>query len=275
MGTCKYCGQSAGFFRSQHAECEQRHLSGIARIRDILTTCFQQKEDFYLHQNEIQRICREAFVPDDVCRSIYCQSFDAAIEQYLDDGIIDQSEERCVARFMQFTGLSQATLNANKSLEKVVQSKVLQELLNGQVPAPRITVAGNFPFLLNKNENMLWLFRDVTFHIQKVRREIVGRTRGISVRVCRGVYYRTGGFRGRPVETTYMQRVSTGSVCLTDKNLYFHSPEKSLKIPFSKILSLDPYSNGLGVQKDGANDKPMFFENLNSWFCYNVISNLK
>lgn len=241
----------------------------------LLAGCFQRKEDFYLHQNELQSICREAFVTDDICRQIYCRAFDAAIEQYLDDGIIDNDEERTVARFMQFTGLPQHLLNANKSLEKVVQSKVLQELLNGQVPTPRITISGSFPFLLSKNEHMLWLFRNVTLQMQKVRRETVGRTRGVSVRICKGVYYRTGGFRGRPVETTYMQRIGTGSVCLTDKNLYFHSPEKSLKIPFSKILSLDPYSNGLGVQKDGANDKPIFFENLNSWFCYNVISNLK
>ncbi|MDE6810759.1 MAG: hypothetical protein K2J15_00240, partial [Muribaculaceae bacterium] len=82
-------------------------------------------------------------------------------------------------------------------------------------------------------------------------------------------------FRGHPVETTYMQRIGRGSVCLTDRNLYFHCPEKALKIPFSRILSLEPYSNGLVVQKDGARDLPMFFEDLNSWFCYNVISNLK
>lgn len=275
MGKCKYCGRDAGLFRSQHHECEQRHISGIARIRGILANCFRQNEDFYLYQKEINEICREAYISEEVCSNIYCECFDAGIEQYLDDGFVNQAEERTVARFMQFTGLSQAMLNANKSLEKVVQSKVLQELLNGQVPAPRITISGHFPFLLNKNEHMLWLFRDVTLQMQRVRRETVGRTRGVSVRVCKGVYYRTGGFRGHPVETTYMQRIGTGSVCLTDKNLYFHSPEKSLKIPFTKILSLDPYSNGLGVQKDGANDKPMFFENLNSWFCYNVISNLK
>ena len=74
---------------------------------------------------------------------------------------------------MQFTGLPQQVLNANKSLEKVVQSKVLQELLNGQVPSPRITISGSFPFMLNKNEHMLWLFRDVTLQMQKVRRETV------------------------------------------------------------------------------------------------------
>ena len=91
----------------------------------------------------------------------------------------------------------------------------------------------------------------------------------------KGVYYRTGGFKGHPVETTIMQRIGVGSVCLTDKNLYFSSPEKSLKIPYSKILSIDSYSNGIGLQKDGANDKPMFLEGINCWFTYNVIANLK
>lgn len=275
MGKCKYCGNDAGLFHSKHADCEQRHLNGIARIKNILADCFDRKEDFYLHQNEIRSICLESYLSEDTCRNIYCQVFDSAIEKYLDDGIIDAKEEGTVARFIQFSELPQHLLNINKSLERVVQSKVIQELLNGKIPAPKITISGNFPFLLGKNEHLLWLFRDVTLQMQKVRRETVGRTGGVSVRVCKGVYYRTGGFRGRPVETTYMQRIGTGSVCLTDKNLYFHCPEKTLKIPFSRILSLDPYSNGLGVQKDGANDKPMFFENLNSWFCYNVISNLK
>lgn len=272
---CKYCGEDAGFWRSKHTECEQRHNNALSEIRGILTDCFQRREDFYLHKGEILGLKQDAKVSDDECRLIYRESFDDAIEWYLDDGIIDQAEEKTVARFMQFTGMSQSELNANRSLEKVVQSRVLQDILNGRVPAPRITIAGNFPFMLSKGEHLLWLFRDVTLQMQKTRRETVGRTRGMSVRVCRGVYYRTGGFRGTPVETTYMDRIGTGSACLTDKNLYFHCPQKALKIPLDKILSLDPYSNGLGLQKDGAREKPIFLENINSWFCYNAISNLK
>lgn len=275
MGRCEYCGQDAGLFHSRHAECERRHLDGVARLQGILADCFRRKEDFYLRHKEIEAIRRESYITDGMCGDIYCRALDAAVGQYLDDGIIDTGEERTVARFIQFSGLPQQVLNANRSLEKVVQSKVLQELLDGKVPSPRITVSGNFPFLLGRNEHMLWLFRDVTLQMQKVRRETVGRTRGMSIRVCKGVYYRTGGFRGRPVETAYMQRIGTGSVCLTDRNLYFHCPEKTLKIPFSRILSLDPYADGLGLQKDGANDKPLFFGNLDSWFCYNVIANLK
>ena len=275
MGKCKYCGKDAGFFKSKHPACEERHTAGCARLEAILTECFDTKTDFYTRRGEVRALFGNSFFDSDDMTRIYVGALDRAVERYLDDGLVDAEEERMVARFMQFSELSQQVLNANRSLEKVVQSKVLMELLNGRIPKPNITITGDFPFLLSKNENILWMFRGITLLQQKVRREYRGRSSGVSMRVCKGVYYRTGGFRGTPVETSYMAHIGTGSVCLTDKNLYFHSPEKSLKIPISKILSLEPYSNGLGLQKDGANDKPMFFENLNSWFCYNAITNLK
>ncbi len=275
MGKCKYCGQDAGFFHSKHEECEKKFNQGLASIKQIVSTCFTNKEDFYLKDREIKNIVESSHIDNTALQQIYCSVFDDAIDNYLNDGVIDTQENQTVARFMQFTGLPQSVLNANQSLEKVVQSKVLQDILQGNVPAPNITINGDFPFLLGKGEHLIWLFRNITLHQQKVQREFVGRSRGVSVRVMKGVYYRTGGFKGHPVETTVMQRIGIGSVCLTDKNLYFASPEKSLKVPFTKILSIESYSNGIGLQKDGASDKPMFLEGINSWFTYNVISNLK
>lgn len=275
MGKCKYCGQDAGFFHSKHEECEKKFNQGLASIKQIVSTCFTNKEDFYLKDREIKNIVESSHIDNTALQQIYCSVFDDAIDNYLNDGVIDTQENQTVARFMQFTGLPQSVLNANQSLEKVVQSKVLQDILQGNVPAPNITINGDFPFLLGKGEHLIWLFRNITLHQQKVQREFVGRSRGVSVRVMKGVYYRTGGFKGHPVETTVMQRIGIGSVCLTDKNLYFASPEKSLKVPYTKILSIDSYSNGIGLQKDGASDKPMFLEGLNSWFTYNVIANLK
>lgn len=275
MGKCKYCGKDTGFLRSKHEECERRFNQGLAAIKQIVAGCFASKEDFYLKDSEIKRIASEAHIDDVSFKCELCQVFDNAIEHYLDDGVIDATEERTVARFVQYSGLSQNVLNANHSLEKVVQSKVLQDILQGNTPAPRITITGDFPFLLSKTEHLIWLFRNVTLHQQKVRREYVGRTRGMSFRIMKGVYYRTGGFKGHPVETSYMQRIGIGSVCLTDRNLYFASPDKSLKIPYNKILSIESFSNGISLQKDGVNDKPIFLEGINSWFTYNVIANLK
>ena len=275
MGKCKYCGKDAGLFHSSHPQCEAAFEQGKNELSSILYDCFAHKTDFYLKDQDMKRITSQAYLNSDALRKLYVSVFDNAIEQYLDDGIIDQQEERVVARYMQYTGLNQETLNTNKSLEKVVQSKVLQDILQGNKPIPRITIKGDFPFMLSKSESIVWLFRNITLHQQKVKREYVGRTGGFSFKVMKGVYYRTGGFKGHPIETTVMQRIDTGNVCLTDKNLYFASPMKSLKIPYNKILSIESYLNGIGIQKDGTNDKPIFLEGLDSWFCYNVIANLK
>ena len=51
--------------------------------------------------------------------------------------------------------------------------------------------------------------------------------------------------------------------------------EKSLKIPYNKIISIESYSNGIGIQKDGANSRPIFLEGVSSWFAYNVVANCK
>jgi hypothetical protein len=42
MGTCKYCGQSAGFLRKMHAECEQKNIDGK---RQIVNTILEAVSD--------------------------------------------------------------------------------------------------------------------------------------------------------------------------------------------------------------------------------------
>ncbi len=275
MGKCKYCGKDSGWFSNCHDECKQKYEFGVSKLTELFQSCFHNKIDFYLKEKEIKTIMAESFIENQFKEDLFVKVIDAAIETYLDDGVIDDEEKRMIARFIQFSGLLTATLNRNNAIEKMLQSDVLCDVLNGRKPNPKITIAGDFPFLLNKDENFIWLFRNITLHQQKIQREYVGRNRGISVKLMKGVYYRTGGFKGHPIETTIMQKIGVGCVCFTDKHLYYSSPEKSLKIPYSKILTVDSYANGVVIQKDGVNDKPIFFEGLNSWFAYNVIANLK
>ncbi len=275
MGKCKYCNQDAGFFSSYHNECQSKFVQGVSQIRSILDNCFRIKKDFYLEKSSIDSIIKNSNINSNSLKDIYCSVFDEYIELYLDNGVIDSAERATAARFMQFSELSQDDLNRNFSVEKIVQSQVLQEILNGSIPTPKQTIVGEFPFLLSKNEKLIWLFRNVGLHQQKVKKEYVGRSHGLSFRIAKGIYYRVGGFKGRPLETTVMELISSGSVCLTDKNIYFSSPIKSLRIPYNKIINIEMYSNGIGLQKDGASSKPIFLENANGWFCYNIISNLK
>ena len=88
------------------------------------------------------------------------------------------------------------------------------------------------------------------------------------------MYYRAGAFKGNPVRTPEMTRLGSGILALTSKHLYFASAQKKFKIPFSKLISIEPYSDGIGVQKDGVTAKPQIFKNIDGWFVHNAISNL-
>lgn len=275
MGECQYCHKDAGWFKSKHSECEETYKSGLCQIESILKNSFNQREDFFLHKNEIDKIAKESFINKVNLDTLYIESLDKAVKNFLNDGIIDKYEEKIIARFIQFTQLPQATLNKTHALDKVVQSRIIEDILRGNPIKPAITVSGNFPFILSKNETLIWLYRNVILHEQKIKKEYIGRSNGLNIRIARGVYYRIGGFKGSPVETSYMKTIGTGCVCLTDKNLYFSAPEKSIKISYSHILSIESYSNGTLIQKDGRNNNCIFLEGVDSWFLHNVISNLK
>ena len=57
-----------------------------------------------------------------------------------------------------------------------------------------------------------------------------------------------------------MERVSHGAglMVVTNKHLYYHGA-KAFRIPFSKIVSYEPFSNGIGITRDAANAKMQTF----------------
>ena len=60
---------------------------------------------------------------------------------------------------------------------------------------------------------------------------------------------------------------------VTNKHLYYHGA-KAFRIPFSKIVSYEPFSNGIGITRDAANAKMQTFVTGDGWFTYNLISNI-
>jgi hypothetical protein len=275
MGDCFYCSKDAGFLKSKHSDCETKHTNGCAALKSLLMNAFISGIDFYTIDKQIKVILLDGFINSEKLRQIYLNAFDEAILNYLTNGVISDTEKKIVARFQQYTSLPQQVLNSNKSLEKVVQSDILQAILNGIIPTPSITIQGALPFIIAKDEKILWVFRDVELVEQKVKREFRGRSHGVSFKVMKGVYYRVGEFRGEPIETTQMLSIGKGVLVLTDKTIYYNCQQKSLKIPYKKLISIESYSDGVGFQKDGASSKPFFLKGIDSWFTYNLITNLQ
>lgn len=203
------------------------------------------------------------------------KSFDNAVEHFLSDNLLTKDEENRIKSFKDYFNLSQQDLNLNGSYEKIVQSSILREITNGNIPENAFRVESDFiPFSLNKNEKLIWVFQNVDYYEEAISRTYEGRSSGVSIRVAKGLYYRTGSFKGHPVETQYLKYIGGGLLGFTDKNIYFYSNSKSFKIPYLKIVSTMPYEDGIKLQKDGVTAKPQIFSNVSGWFSYNLIMNL-
>ena len=175
--------------------------------------------------------------------------------------ILDEIEETRLAEFKErFRVIAERFSHRNGALTKVAKAGVLREVLNGVVPK-RMTFNGNLPINFQKGEQIVWVFPESSYLEDKTRRQYVGQSKGISVRVMKGVYYRVGAFQGQPVERIERVHLDTGYVVITDKNLYFAGPSKSLRIPYKKIVSFLPFSDGIGIIRDAANET----SNLRDW----------
>ena len=66
----------------------------------------------------------------------------------------------------------------------------------------------------------------------------------------------------------------TGLFGITNKHVYFSGNETGFRIKLDKIVSTQPYDDGIGILKDGVRAKPLIFKTGDGWFTFNLIQNL-
>ena len=199
------------------------------------------------------------------------ESWKRFLDKAFDDGVLDEDEENLLEELADIFDFTEADIGPYNV--KMVKGAILREVMEGIVPK-RLTITNQLPVLLQSGESVIWVYNDVPAYEDKIRRDYVGSSTGFSVRVARGVYLRSGAFRGRPVETTETIKIGSGSLIITNKNIFWISPRRSIKIPVRKLISATPCSNGVILQKDGATAKPLMLILEDPWFTCNLISNL-
>lgn len=275
MGNCIFCGEKAGFLKSKHKECVEKYNDGKRNIIRAIVESITTTSNFEQLEILINQIAKSNFIKLDDITNLYTCGFDNTIEQFLEDGILSIEEEEKISKFKEyFSRFDQMVFDKNGSLQRVVKASVLRDILNGVIPKNKMKINGNIPFIFQKEETLIWLFQEIDYYESSTRTEFHGRSQGISVKIAKGVYYRTGTFKGHPVKIEEMKHLSNGLVALTNKHIYFSSSSKNFKIPYSKIVTIDPYENGIGLQKDGVSSKPIILKGIDGWFAFNLISNL-
>ncbi len=187
--------------------------------------------------------------------------------------MLTEKEESKLDKIKEHFSLTQSLLDKNGAYTKVVKGAILRDILEVKIPE-KINIEGNLPFNLQKSEKIIWIFQDVDYYEQKTRHTYVGGSKGFSIRIAKGIYYRAGAFKGHSVQHTEIIHVDRGFLGVTNKHIYFSGSAKSFRIRHDKIVAFEPYSDGIGIQRDAVTAKPQSFVTGDGWFTYNLIANV-
>ena len=284
MGTCKFCGEKAGFLKSEHHECRIKYEREEAEKRkkresaqeEILKICKEvaiSGKDFDSLENKILSISKESFLESPDVRKFLLKGFNSVVEELLkhEDKFVTKEEEELLAKFKNHFNLSQEELG--EAWIKLVKSSVLRNVINKEVLSG-MKITGNLPFNFQKDEIPVWVFIPTKFYQQIHNTHYEGASTGVSVRVAKGVYFRASGFRGYPVRTAEMKYLDEGLLAVTNKHIYFSGSSEKFRIPYDKIIEFTPYEDGIGIQQSKSGAKPQIFVVGDGWFAHNLLSNL-
>lgn len=275
MGNCIYCGAKAGFLSKQHKECQSKFELGKTEIISLVKRIANREQEIPKIKIEIEDIAKQSFIDEDALTALYIQGFELLVDAAFEDGVLSSDEEENFLDFMEHFNLSQSAVDRNGFYTKIVKGSVLRDVLNGIIPQ-RMKITDDLPFNLQKDEQIVWVFTDAKYYEQVSRTQYVGGSRGVSVRLAKGLYYRVGAFKGERVQTSETKHIDTGLLAVTQKHIYFYglATTKIFKVPYTKIVAFQPFEDGIGIQKDAATAKPQSFVTGDGWFTYNLITNL-
>jgi hypothetical protein len=164
----------------------------------------------------------------------------------------------CIVKFFMRLGSTiQSPAAIPTSADTVNQQETLDDLRKGITP-DRYNLSG---FVCKKNEKVLFSFQGVRHYHQGTHSQWTGRSAGVSVKIAKGLWFRTGANRGHSVSSTSMDDQGTGTLVLTNEGFSFMGTN-STRIPFSHILSLEPYVDGFGLDTDYAHNNKHTFGHM-------------
>lgn len=250
---------------------DQVHIAQTRQyFRELLNHLFIYGGDFESAANEAQSAALSAGMSlrdtQDYFGLIWCDLIRAS----LCDHILTEEEESRIVQIKRAFSVSDTLAVVEDANLRLVQAALLRDLKNGIV-RPRFQLSSTLPFKLQSKESVLWSFSGVELFEQITKRETRGGSRGVSVRVMKGVYFRLGAFKAEPIAWDETKNTGTGLLVLTNKHLFFSGGLRNLKIPYTKLSLVSPGETVLTIQKDGANAKPQVFKCLDGWLAYNII----
>jgi DNA-directed RNA polymerase subunit M/transcription elongation factor TFIIS len=120
----------------------------------------------------------------------------------------------------------------------------------------------NSPVILKKDERALLFLSDVALWEPRAVRQTRGAYGGPTFRIAKGVSFKVGSFSSRSESHEELRTIDQGMLTLTNKRLVFTGTKRTTNIDLRKIVSIEPYKDGIASQRENK-QKTEYFIGIN------------
>ena len=134
------------------------------------------------------------------------------------------------------------TYNSSSISGSLMNSETISLINEGKLPNIEVNNLN-----LSAEESCCYVDKAYTFKDKTVTTGYTGRSNGVSIRIAKGLSYRTGGGNSQAIRQT--QRTTyNGILYITTKRVIFTSQDESFDKTFDKITSIQEAKDGLFIQ---------------------------
>jgi len=220
---------------------DPQHRQQVAELRALLANAMA---DRHISDAEYQRIDKfhdEMMLTQEDFIKVLSDTFSAVVQDVLRDRRVTNEEWQGLMQIAKRLNFAQETIDdlsrqtAYFGLLHAIEVNRFEDL-----PA-----ASNSGINLQKGEIDYFTAHGSLMEERVVRTHTVGRSSGVSVRLMKGVTYRTGGSRGRIESERQVVPVSGGLLTITNKRIVFSGDNRSINAPLEKVLIVELFNDGI------------------------------
>ncbi|MEK6938465.1 MAG: hypothetical protein AABX04_05450, partial [Nanoarchaeota archaeon] len=138
---------------------------------------------------------------------------------------------------------------------KTLREIVLEKLEKGDIPIQSDNINIGVPL---KSGEKIFCGEKSNLYEPRAVREFHGGSRGVSMRVAKGMSVRVGNFRGKSESHDELRVIDSGVLIVTNKRLIFIGPNRNSNIELKKLLHFNATSEGIMISLE-TRQKPQLF----------------
>ncbi len=210
-------------------------------------------------KSKLEQVRKNLMIDEETANKLYADHAKEKLQNYIEDAASDErlapSEEEEMHDIADSLGIELSfDENTRDALDRF---RLYWQIENGEIPEIKPDIN------LFKGEKLYFkTAADWIEHKQVTRRLNYGGPTA-RIKLAKGIYYRAGSLGVKRTKEDVWQRLDSGVIYLTERRIIFMGERGNKNIRLNRILTFNPYSNGVDIQKSSG--KSPFLE-----FSHNV-----